>query len=41
MILLIIIFMIHGIMGSFMLLGEGNSAGKILAWQNNYIRTAE
>jgi hypothetical protein len=31
-VLLIVIFMIHGIMGSFMLLGVGASAGKILAW---------
>lgn len=31
-VLLIIIFMLHGIMGSFMLLGIGSSAGKILAW---------
>lgn len=31
-VLLILIFMLHGIIGSFMLLGVGNSAGKILAW---------
>lgn len=31
-VLLIIIFMLHGLMGSFMLLGIGRSAGKILAW---------
>lgn len=30
--LLLIIFMIHGIMGSFMLLGVSGSAGKVLAW---------
>ena len=31
-VLLIGIFLIHGVMGSFMLLGVGSSAGKILAW---------
>lgn len=31
-VLLILIFTIHGIMGSFMLLGIGSSAGKALAW---------
>lgn len=31
-VLLILIFAIHGIMGSFMLLGVGSSAGKVLAW---------
>ena len=31
-ILLLVIFMLHGLMGSFMLLGIGSSAGKILAW---------
>ena len=31
-VLLLVIFMLHGLMGSFMLLGIGNSAGKILAW---------
>jgi hypothetical protein len=31
-VLLIFIFMIHGIMGGFMLLGVGASAGKMLAW---------
>jgi succinate dehydrogenase/fumarate reductase cytochrome b subunit len=30
--LLIIIFMLHGVMGSFMLIGVGSIAGKILAW---------
>ncbi|MBR2188284.1 MAG: pilus assembly protein PilX [Eubacterium sp.] len=30
--LLLCIFLIHGVMGSFMLLGVGSSAGKILAW---------
>lgn len=30
--LLILIFMLHGIMGSFMLVGVASSAGKILAW---------
>lgn len=30
--LLILIFMVHGIMGGFLLLGIGSSAGKILAW---------
>lgn len=30
--LLLLIFLIHGIMGSFMLLGIGNSTGWILAW---------
>lgn len=29
---LLIIFVLHGLMGSFMLLGIGSSAGKILAW---------
>lgn len=29
---LILIFMIHGIMGSFVLLGVGRSAAKLLAW---------
>ena len=31
-VLLLVIFMLHGLMGSFMLLGIGSSAGKILAW---------
>ena len=31
-VLMLLIFMIHGIMGSFMLNGVGSSAGKILAW---------
>lgn len=31
-VLLLVIFLLHGIMGSFMLLGIGSSAGKILAW---------
>lgn len=31
-VLLLLIFMIHGTMGAFMLLGIGSSAGKILAW---------
>lgn len=31
-ILLIVIFMLHGLMGSFMLVGIGSSAGKVLAW---------
>ena len=30
-VLLLVIFMLHGLMGSFMLLGIGSSAGKILA----------
>lgn len=30
--LLILVFMLHGIMGSFMLVGVASSAGKILAW---------
>ena len=29
---LILIFLIHGIMGAFMLAGTGQSAGKLLAW---------
>ena len=29
---MLLIFMIHGIMGSFMLVGVGSSAGKVLAW---------
>ena len=31
-VLMLLIFMIHGIMGSFMLNGVGSSAGKLLAW---------
>ena len=31
-VLLLVIFLLHGIMGSFMLLGIGSNAGKILAW---------
>ena len=31
-VLLLVIFMLHGLMGSFMLLVIGSSAGKILAW---------
>ena len=31
-VLLLGIFLIHGVMGSFMILGVGSSAGKILAW---------
>lgn len=31
-VLLLIIFMLHGLMGSFMLLGIGSSAGNLLAW---------
>ena len=31
-VLLLVIFMLHGLMGSLMLLGIGSSAGKILAW---------
>ena len=31
-VLILLIFMIHGIMGSFMLNGVGSSAGKLLAW---------
>ena len=31
-VLMLLIFMIHGIMGSFMLVGVGSSAGKVLAW---------
>ncbi|MGN0351022.1 MAG: hypothetical protein ACI4ES_05160 [Roseburia sp.] len=31
-ILLLLVFLTHGIMGSFMLLGIGSSAGKVLAW---------
>jgi len=31
-VLMLLIFMIHGIMGSFMLNGIGSSAGKLLAW---------
>ena len=31
-VLLLVIFTLHGLMGSFMLLGIGSSAGKILAW---------
>lgn len=31
-VLLLVIFMLHGLMGSFMLLGIGHSAGEILAW---------
>lgn len=31
-ILLIVIFMLHGLMGSFMLVGIGSNAGKVLAW---------
>lgn len=31
-VLLILIFAVHGVMGSFMLLGVGSSAGKVLAW---------
>ena len=31
-VLLIIIFGIHGVMGGFMLIGTGKSAGKVLAW---------
>ena len=30
-VLLLVIFLLHGIMGSFMLLGIGSNAGKILA----------
>lgn len=29
---ILVIFMIHGTMGSFMLLGVGHTAGKVLAW---------
>jgi succinate dehydrogenase/fumarate reductase cytochrome b subunit len=39
-VLLILIFMIHGIMGSFMLLGVGSSDGKILAWTGGGILVA-
>ena len=31
-VLIIIIFGIHGVMGGFMLIGTGKSAGKVLAW---------
>ena len=31
-VLMLLIFMIHGIMGSFMLNGVGSSAGQLLAW---------
>lgn len=31
-VMLLIIFLLHGIMGSFMLLGVSTSAGKLLAW---------
>ena len=31
-VLMLLIFMIHGSMGSFMLNGVGSSAGKLLAW---------
>lgn len=31
-VLLLVIFLIHGVMGSYMLLGIGSSAGKILAY---------
>ena len=31
-VLMLLIFMIHGIMGSFMLNGVGSSAGKLLTW---------
>lgn len=31
-VLLLLIFILHGIMSSFMLVGVGSSAGKILAW---------
>jgi hypothetical protein len=31
-VLMLLIFMIHGIMGSFMLNGVGSSAGKLFAW---------
>ena len=39
-VLMLLIFMIHGIMGSFMLTGVGSSAGKILAWIGVVILTA-
>lgn len=39
-VLLILIFLIHGIMGSFMLLDIGSSAGKILTWAGVIVLTA-
>lgn len=39
-ILLLLIFIVHGTMGAFMLLGIGSSAGKILAWIGVAILTA-
>lgn len=39
-VLLFLIFMIHGVMGSFMLLGVGSSAGKILVWAGMVVLVA-